>query len=290
MSKYCSYCAAWELSTGRHHQIRLPSHNILEINACDDRAIILMGTLSHRSEILSWHLESDSVRSIYFDGQPLFMCWSKDECTQHDILTIIRAETGQQSDSYRFFRQTFAVADQAISTLDSRLLLVVPNLDLDFRHFSTVARYNQFICHYGTVVSQILPTRPQRSELAHERVRDDIFISYSTETDRLAVQPAIRKAHYVNPRQSKARMLTVDGVLYYPDMSESAVKVNHILLAKDVFYAHYNHNKIRQRGRAIDSDSVYFTFGDHRFYGLAHHDGLDVWSFDPNTRFAPKNP
>ncbi|EEA24601.1 hypothetical protein PMAA_085940 [Talaromyces marneffei ATCC 18224] len=270
------YCTAWELSTYRSHQIRLPSPHILEINARHDRAIILIGRPSDGLTILSWHFDSDSVRSARIEGKPLFTCWASDD---NDTLFVVQAEKDAGSESYKFFRQRFAITDHEITSLDTKVLAVEQKLDLDFTYFLTFTRFNQLICRYGTVISQILPLKSSEPGLVN------IFITYSTKTEALEVHTPIHKFDDDQCMQYfKGKMLTVDGTIYYPIVTWSHFKVNQILDETNVFYARmyseilpmYNPNRPR-----------FVAFGDHQLFGIAHTAGIEVWAFDPRLQFAP---
>jgi hypothetical protein len=229
--------------------------------------------------ILSWHFDSDSVRSARIEGQPLLTCWASGDNAESDIFFVVQAEKEAGSAAYSFFRQKFAITDHEITPLDTKLLAVEQDFDLDFTHFFTFTRFNQLICRYGTVVSQILPLISSEPGLVN------IFITYSTKTEAFKVRTPIHKFEDDQRMQySKGKMLTVDGTIYYPIVTWSHFKVNQILDETNVFYAHlyseilpmYNPNSPR-----------FVTFGDHQLYGIAHTAGIEVWSFDPGLQFAP---
>lgn len=262
--------------TNRSHQIRLPSPHILEINGLHDRAIILIGRPSDGLTILSWHFDSDSVRSASIEGQPLFTCWAGDD---DGTLSVIQAEKEAGLESYRFFRQRFAISDHEITCLDSKILAVEQKFDLDLTYFFTFTRFNQLTCRYGTVISQILPLKSSEPGLVN------VFITYSTKTEALEARTPVHKFDDDQRMQYyKGKMLTVDGTIYYPIVTWSHFKVNQILDETNVFYAHlyseilpmYNPNRPR-----------FVTFGDHRLFGIAHTAGIEVWSFDSKLQFAP---
>lgn len=267
------------MSTHRFHQIRLPSPHILEINALHDRTIILIGRPSDGLTILSWHFGSESVRLARIEGQPLFTCWAGDGDAESDIFSVVQAEKEAGLESYRFFRQRFAITDHEITFLDKKVLAVEQKVDLDFTYLFTFTRFNQLICRYGTVVSQILPLKSSEPGLVN------IFMTYSTKTEALEIRAPVHKFDDDQRMQYyKGKMLTVDGTIYYPIVTWSHFKVNQILDETNVFYAHlyseilpmYNPNRPR-----------FVTFGDHRLFGIAHTAGIEVWSFDPKLQFAP---
>lgn len=229
-----------------------------------------------RLTILSWHFDSDSVRSARIEGQPLLTCWGSDD---DDTLFVLQAEKEAGLASYRFFRQKFAITDFEITTLDSKILAVEQRVDLDFTYFYTFTRFTQLTCRYGTTISQMLPLKSSEPGLVN------IFITYSTKTEALEVRTPVHKFDDDQRMQYyKGKMLTVDGTIYYPIVTWSHFKINQILDETNVFYAHmyseilpmYNPNRPR-----------FVTFGDHQLFGTAHTAGIQVWSFDPKLQFAP---
>ncbi|EED18362.1 monocarboxylate permease, putative [Talaromyces stipitatus ATCC 10500] len=272
LSEHClfaqasGYCTAWELSTHRSHQIRLPSPHILEINASHDRAIIVIGRHSDRSTVLSWHFDSDNVRSAHIEGKPLFTSWGNGDNTESNILFVVQAEREVGSESYRFFRQRFAVTDHEINFLDTRILASDQKFDLDFTSFLQFPQFNQFICRYRTVVSQLLPVKISS---------DAIFINYSTKTEAFVVRIPVHKFEEETILQdNKGKMLTVDGTIYYPLSSWRYFRVNQILDEMDILFTDF-YTQITMD--YLGDGACFVAFGDNRLYGFVHTEGIKVW-------------
>lgn len=267
---------------GQSHLIRLPSPHILEISSRNNRAIILIGRPSDDWTILSWHLRgsygSDSVRSARIDGQPLFTCWDTDSDAGCDIFFVIQAQKEAGLESYRFFRQRFTITDHGITSLDTKVLAVDQKVDLDFTCLFTLTRFNQLICRYGTVVSQILPLKSSEPGLVN------IFMTYSTKTEALEIRTPVHKFDDDQRMQYyKGRMLTVDGTIYYPIVTWGLFRINRILEETKIFHSHLRSEIL---ARYDPNRSRFVTFGDHQLFGVAHSKGIEFWTFDSNLRLA----
>lgn len=189
----------------------------------------------------------------------------------------------------RLLRQRFAVADNEITTLDTKTLMDDQNLDIDFEKFLSFPGFNQFMCRYGTVTSQMVRLKSTWTNCVH------VFITYSTEKDVLAIRaPTCHFEHFQGDWHSPETMLTVDGTIYHlrPEHSETLspyVEVRCFQHNDDVIPIFSDNSNIPWPPLHVLTESWFYLFGDHRLFGIARTTGVHVWTFDRKLKLFSDN-
>lgn len=215
--------------------------------------------------LYSWNLISGSLRSVDLDANPMFTHWEEDA----SVITVIELDLPEALS--RFFRKKYSTANDNLILIESKLLLTKPrHSPSSYGPLTTAFRYNQYLCRYGTAVTQYLPG---------ENLDAPMFISYRTSTGHLTVStidgdPMNTRLPNLNINQS--RLMSPEGLVYSPSMT------NELKL-----YNVFAHGITRPPNFPPDYQDLFqgvgsLTFGNHQLYGVIGSKGISIWYFDQN--------
>lgn len=216
--------------------------------------------------LYSWNLISGRLRSVDLDANPMFTHWEDNA----SVLTVIELDLAESLS--RFFRKKYSTANDNLVLLESKLLLTKSRLSpSSYGPLTTAFRYNQYLCRFGTAVTQYLTGAILDAPM---------FISYRTSTGHLKVstidddknEPLDSSIPGVNISQS--RLMSPEGLVYSPSLTNE-LKV-HSVFAPGIKHPVNFPPGYRDLFQGVGS----LTFGNHQLYGVIGSKGISIWYFD----------
>lgn len=250
---------------------------IFDIQVLNGQALIFIKESRYTSAIVSWHFESNTVQKTEIAGLVLLTCWRTYEDSARSIVILAldsRNDIGPLQKS--IIRVEFAIAHHIISCLSGYSIGIVEGNDLTAGIYSTlltVARYKQCLFRHGTYVSQMLPSKCERTGRLYART----CISYNAKNDELRIRNLTYDLDYYP--YSTSKMLSVDGIMY--TMHQGMITIY------NPFNDFGNLNMFETGEQCKPIDDEFIVFGDHRIFGAARPCCIRVWSFDPYLRLGP---
>jgi hypothetical protein len=219
--------------------------------------------------LYSWNLTSGSLRSVDLDANPIFTHWNEDA----SVVTVVELDLPESL--CRFFRKKYSTADDNLILIESKLLVTKPRHSQSYDTLTTAFRYNQYLCRYGTAVTQYL---------AGANLDAPMFISYRPSTDHLTVftidNSDTLNTHIPDVDISQSRLLSPDGLVYSPSLTNE-LKVHNVFtpgIKRDANFPTDYQDFFQGIGN--------LTFGNHQLYGVIGTKGIAVWAFDPDLNFC----
>lgn len=241
--------------------------------------------------LYNWNLISGSLRSVDLDAIPMFTHWDEDT----SVITVIELDLTESL--FRFSRKRYSTADDNplagapgqsfnnntprrqpnnnLVLIESKILVTTqPKYSPSYNPFPTAVRYNQYLCRYGTAITQYL-TGPYLDAR--------IFIRYRASTGHLTVftidefKRMNHRTHGIDSSQSK--LLSPEGLLYSPGLTN---EINlHSVFTNTKSPANFPVNY-----QDCFQGTGWLTFGNPQLYGVIGSRGIAVWSFDPDLKFS----